>query len=56
VHPSQLKLVSGVTPATFIGQMAELGYRCHLLGAGVLGPEVTDVHTNGVESVVFVPR
>jgi FkbM family methyltransferase len=56
VHPSQLKLVSGVTPATFIGQMAGIGYRCHLLGAGVPGPEVTDVYTNGVESVVFVPR
>jgi len=56
VHPSQLKLVSDVAPAAFIAQLAELGYRCHLLGAGVLGREVTDVQTNGVESVVFVPR
>lgn len=56
VHPSQLKVVSGVTPAAFIAQMAEMRYRCHLLGAGVLGAEVKDVHTNGVESVVFVPR
>ena len=56
VHPSQLKLVSAMTPAAFIAQMAELGYRCHLLGAGVPGAEVTDVQTSGVESVVFVPR
>jgi FkbM family methyltransferase len=56
VHPSQLQAVSGVTPAAFIRQLAELGYRCHLLGAGVPGVEVTDVHTSGVESVVFVPR
>ena len=56
VHPSQLALVSGVSPAAFIAEMAGLGYRCHRLGAGVLGAEVTDVHTNGVESVVFVAR
>jgi FkbM family methyltransferase len=56
VHPSQLKIVSRVTPAAFIAYVAGLGYRCHLLGAGVLGPEVTDVRTNGVESVVFMPR
>ena len=56
VHPSQLQAVSRVTPAAFIRQLAELGYRCHLLGAGVPGAEVTDVHTSGVESVVFLPR
>ena len=56
VHPSQLKLVSGITPAAFIAEIAELGYRCHLLGAGVPGAEVSDVQTSGVESVVFVPR
>ena len=56
VHPSQLKLVSGITPAAFIAQIAEQGYRCHLLGAGVPAAEVTDVQTSGVESVVFVPR
>ena len=56
VHPSQLKLVSGMTPAAFIAQVAELGYRCHLLGAGVPAAEVADVQTSGVESVVFVPR
>jgi hypothetical protein len=56
VHPWQLKLVSGMTSAAFIAQLADLGYRCHLLGAGVLGHEVTDVQTSGVESVVFVPH
>jgi FkbM family methyltransferase len=56
VHPSQLEQVSGVSPAAFIRQMHDLGYRCHLLGAGSLGAEIRDVHTSGVTSVVFVPR
>jgi FkbM family methyltransferase len=56
VHPSQLEQVSGVSPAAFIGQMAGLGYRCHLLGAGSLGDEIQDVHARGVTSVVFVAR
>jgi FkbM family methyltransferase len=55
VHPSQLEQVSRVSPAAFIRQMHDLGYRCHLLGAGRLGEEITDVHASGVTSVVFVP-
>jgi FkbM family methyltransferase len=56
VHPWQLEQVSGVSPAAFILRMHDLGYRCHILGAGRLGDEIRDVHASGVVSVVFVPR
>jgi hypothetical protein len=55
LHPLQLDRVSGVTPAQFIAEMRQRGYRCHLLGAGVAGPEIDDAPNNGVTSVVFLP-
>jgi FkbM family methyltransferase len=55
LHPLQLDRVSGVTPAQFIAEMRQRGYRCHLLGAGIAGPEIDDTPTNGVTSVVFLP-
>lgn len=55
LHPLQLERVAGVTPAAFITEMRARGYRCHLLGAGVAGPEIDDAPTNGVTSVVFLP-
>jgi FkbM family methyltransferase len=55
LHPLQLDRVSGVTPAQFIAEMRQRGYCCHLLGAGVAGPEIDDAPTNGVTSVVFLP-
>lgn len=55
LHPLQLDRVSGVTPAQFIGEMRDRGYRCHLLGADVPGDEIDDAPTNGVTSVVFLP-
>ncbi len=55
LHPFQLDRVAGVTPAVFIAEMRERGYRCHLLGAGVPGAEIHDAPGNGVTSVVFVP-
>jgi FkbM family methyltransferase len=55
LHPLQLSRVAGITPAAFIAEMRERGYRCHLLGAGVAGPEIDDAPTNGVTSVVFLP-
>jgi FkbM family methyltransferase len=55
LHPLQLDRVSGVTPVQFIAEMRQRGYRCHLLGAGVAGPEIDDAPTNGVTSVVFLP-
>ena len=55
LHPWQLGQVAGVTAAAFIGEMAGRGYRCHLLGAGVIGGAIEDAPSNGVTSVVFVP-
>jgi hypothetical protein len=55
LHPWQLTQVTGITAAAFIGEMAGRGYRCHLLGAGVIGDEIHDAPSNGVTSVVFVP-
>jgi len=55
LHPLQLDRVSGVTPALFIAEMRERGYRCHLLGAGVAGDEIDDAPHNGVTSVIFMP-
>jgi hypothetical protein len=56
VHPAQLSRVSDVSPAAFIAQMAQLGYECRLLGAGVPGERIQDVPGNGVISVIFLPR
>lgn len=55
VHPEQLDRVSGVSPAEFIALMRRLGYRCHELGAGVVGDELRHPPSGGVTSVVFVP-
>jgi FkbM family methyltransferase len=55
LHPLQLDRVSGVSPAQFIAEMRTRGYRCHLLGAGVVGQEIADAPNNGVTSVVFLP-
>jgi FkbM family methyltransferase len=55
LHPLQLQRVSGVSAAAFVDQVRALGYRCHLLGAGVVGDEMTHVPAGGVTSVVFWP-
>lgn len=55
LHPLQLERVAGITSEEFIAQMARRGYRCHLLGAGTIGSEITDAPSNGVTSIVFVP-
>jgi FkbM family methyltransferase len=55
LHPLQLGRVAGVTPAGFIAEMRDRGYRCHLLGAGVPGEAIDDAPSNGVTSVVFLP-
>jgi FkbM family methyltransferase len=55
LHPWQLGRVAGVTAAAFIDAMAGRGYRCHLLGAGVIGAEIHDAPSDRVTSVVFVP-
>lgn len=55
LHPWQLERVAGITPAAFLAEMRSRGYRTHLLGAGVPGPEIDDSPSNGVTSVVFLP-
>ena len=55
LHPLQLDRVAGTSPAGFIAEMRQRRYACHLLGAGVPGPEIDDAPTNGVTSVVFLP-
>ena len=56
LHPLQLERVSAVTPAAFVDQLKALGYRCHALGAGVIGEELVHIPATGVTSVVFAPR
>jgi FkbM family methyltransferase len=55
VHPHVMAYLDGTTPATLIREMARFGYECRLLGAGVPGSAVTDVHARGVTTVVFLP-
>lgn len=55
LHPLQLDRVAGTTPGNFIAEMRQRRYACHLLGAGVPGPEIDDAPSNGVTSVVFLP-
>jgi FkbM family methyltransferase len=54
LHPSQLQRVSGMSAAQFVGRLQALGYRCHELGAGVMGKELVNPPETGVTSVVFV--
>ena len=54
LHP-HLMTPGWTTPATLIREMAGLDYECRLLGAGVPGRTVADVHARGVTTVVFLP-
>jgi FkbM family methyltransferase len=56
LHPYLMAHLDGTAPGALIDQMAGLDYECRLLGAGVPGPAVTDVHARGVTTVVFLPR
>jgi FkbM family methyltransferase len=58
LFPEQLKAVSGVTVADFIGEMAQLGYRCRELGQAGPTHTLTDFPANASASyisVVFEP-
>ncbi len=55
LHPHLLALVSGMDAGECISLMAGIGYRCHMLAAGVPGPRIVDVPGNSVTSVIFVP-
>jgi FkbM family methyltransferase len=54
LHPHLMPRLDGTTPEMLIDEMRQLGYRCRLLGAGVPGPPITDVHAKGVTTVVFL--
>ena len=55
LHPHLLPHVSGMDARDCLEFMAGRGYRCHRLGAGVPGAEITDVPETTVASVIFVP-
>jgi hypothetical protein len=56
LHPFQLRAVSKLSAAEYLGMMHGLGYRGHSLAqGGALGPELRAVAESDVVSVVFVP-
>ncbi len=55
LHPHLMQRLDGTTPEALIREMVEVGYECRLLGAGVAGPPIADVHARGVTTVVFQP-
>jgi FkbM family methyltransferase len=54
LHPGQLQGVSGVSPADYIMFMAELGYECRLVQAGMPMDEIKDFPTGIDRSVTNV--
>jgi FkbM family methyltransferase len=50
-----LRRAAGVSTDAFVGQMNAAGYRCHELGAGVVGEVLAHVPAAGVTPVVFLP-
>jgi FkbM family methyltransferase len=55
LHPHLHHIVSGEGPAGLIGRLRAMGYRCHLLGAGMPSTEIVDIPSNAVTPVVFLP-
>lgn len=56
VHPEQLARVSGVTPAAFLAQMADLGYHpCRITPTGP-GAPIEALDRGEVVTVAFVPE
>ena len=53
LHPHLMARLDGTTPAALIDEMAGCGYECRLLGAGVPGAPVADLHARGVTTVVL---
>jgi FkbM family methyltransferase len=53
--PTQLRRVSGCQPADLLDAMASLGYRCHALERGALGPTIADPDSPTPRSIVFLP-
>ena len=55
LHPHLMPVVGGEQPSDLIARLRALGYRCHLLGAGVPSSEIADTPSNVVTPVVFLP-
>jgi FkbM family methyltransferase len=55
LHPHLMPVVSGECPGDLITRLRALGYRCHLLGAGVPSTGIDDTPSNAVTPVVFLP-
>jgi FkbM family methyltransferase len=55
LHPHLMPIVSGEWPGDLIARLRALGYRCHLLGAGVPSTAIDDTPSNAVTPVVFLP-
>jgi FkbM family methyltransferase len=55
LHPHLMPIVSGERPGDLIARLRALGYRCHLLGAGVPSTGIDDMPSNAVTAVVFLP-
>lgn len=56
LHPHLMTLLDETTPEELIREMNALGYHCRLLGAGVAGQPIADVHALGTTPVLFVRR
>lgn len=54
LHPAQLAIVSGTTPAQYIEQMEDLGYKCYLLKDGNPTHRLKDFPENSKTDLVSV--
>jgi FkbM family methyltransferase len=55
LHPHLMPVVSRERPVDLISRLRSMGYRCHLLGAGVPSAEIEDTPTAAVTPVIFLP-
>jgi FkbM family methyltransferase len=55
LHPHLMPVVSGERPVDLISRLRSMGYRCHLLGAGVPSAEIEDTPTAAATPVIFQP-
>ncbi len=56
LHAEQLARVSHSSVEQYLSEMRRLGYGCHLLEAGALGPEITSPPSQQITSIVMIPR
>ena len=56
IHPEQLRVVSGTSPAALFADLARAGYRPHRVEAGGVGQPLDAGAVTGVTTVVLVPQ